>query len=710
MEDVAIKNISLTKKRVAKSQSVESRTIRNTTTDNANRTIAEVKTDDGANPVAKPVVERFRSLQFLPYKSIGKMAEMSADWFVIDMEDSVAFDKKDSVREQWSAAFQSINMQEKRIIVRVNGLSDREHLDKDLAALINSNVDALLLPMLESADDVKTYARLVEAAECQNNLPNGRIKFICLLETARSIISAYDIAMASERNIALSFGHADLLNNTAGQKSRETLVFPRSMIVMAARAANLEVIDTPFFELNDVVGFEQESRLAKELGFSGIFILHPSQLNIANRVFSETLADVERANRIISNGKDGCYVDNGTILGPPFVKRLEKIKKTGHFEFTPKVLMASKIGRSLQLTASLEEIVKKGRLSSPYEITVTESWITQWHSICFSGNPTEFNAKLASNFGLNTIVLPYNLLLAYILSTSVEVLTERCYVHLSIHDAEYSRPVYPGDTLRAEIIVLHVDETSKDRNTILTTLHTLIDQSGQIVFKVKKKTLYRESVSHLSEHYLNGTAKTQRQQDSRPESLLKDTVLDFVPADLMRMNRESAKIGHQDLLIHGDIRLLGRTENAQFNSLFRNTLPLHGNYARYREREIVTCGLMILPIVLGIASRDIKYYVHHDIHSCYHVNKVHPNASLGAISFIADIQDFNDHYDVVSLRTLGVKDVDVAAELAEVPLPMALFKQEFIPPSVVERIVDQCTPQLLGKIVLVCDWQIFRPK
>ncbi|MFN3580947.1 MAG: aldolase/citrate lyase family protein [Pseudomonas sp.] len=652
-----------------------------------------------------PLPERFRSVMFLPLKGVDRIDSFTSDWFVIDLQDSVPLPSKDSVRNAWIEQLQRPALARQKLVVRVNELSETEHLDKDLDAFIHPAINALLLPMLETAEDVKLFDALVTRVEMLRRLPPGSIRFVCLLETPAAIINAGAIAAASARNIALSFGHADLLNCTMGEKGWDTLLFPRSMLVMAARAAHLEVIESPFFELNDVLAFEQRGARSKQLGFTGIFVLHPRQLQTANRVFSEQRSKVEDARRILNSNIDGCFVDKGTMLGPPFVKRLRKISERGYFEFDIEHPEGHVTGRLIDNTQPLAEILRSGSFSSPYEITLTGSWLTFWQSLCFSGNPLEYNSKQALEHGLAGTPIPYNLLLSYALCVAVEVLTEKCFLHLCIERARYHQLVYPGETLSARISVIQAQAARKGAASIVTTLHELLDSHGHLVFSVTKKTLYNEMLPTAPEAIATPLRHIEHLGKRAMQSVLSR------PTRLASQGPVAAaqpKAG--DLLLHSDSRLLCRTENTQFNSLFRNTLPVHGNYARHQEEQIVSCGLLTLPIVLGIAARDLKPIVDHQIEYCFHTNKVHPNTPLSAVSYVQGIEPYNDHYDCLHLRTLGLKQVDVSTELASTRFPLALFDISLRTPAEAEELCQSYLPHLSGKVVLICDWTLYRPR
>lgn len=653
----------------------------------------------------QPLSDRYRSIMFLPLKSVDKIDTLNSDWFVIDLQDSVPPADKDRVREAWRENLRSPLLTQRNLIVRVNELDVAEHLEKDLEAMIHPGINALLLPMLETAEDVRRFDELVTLAEKHQKIPQGSIKFICLLETPAAVINARDLATASARNIALSFGHADLLNCTMGEKGWDTLLLPRSMLVLAARAAQLEVIESPFFELDDIMAFEQQCERSKRLGFTGIFVLHPRQLQTANRVFSEKRSKVENAQRILSSGSKGCFVDRGTMLGPPFVKRLKKICERGYFEFDIEHPQGNVTGRVIEHTPELSDILRSGCFSSPYEVTITSAWLTYWHTLCFTGNPLEYNNKKAIEHGLSEVPIPFNLLLAYVLCVAVEVLTEKCFLHLSVEQARYHSPVYPGDTLHARISLIQAEPARQGSAAVLTTFHELLDTDQKPVFSAIKKTLFDQALPSVC---------PTRAQYNLPVGLTRDQTL-RVKFGQASPSSNHGSIGEQkairagELILHSDSRLLGRTENTQFNTLFRNTLPIHGNYARHQEQDIVTCGLLILPMVLGVASRDLKPLIDHEIDHCFHTNKVHPNTSLGGVSYIREIAPYNEYYDCVKLRTLGLKQVDVCQELANTKFPLALFETTLQRPRAVEDLCQVYLPYLAGKIVLVCDWTAYRP-
>jgi len=222
---------------------------------------------------------------------------------------------------------------------------------------------------------------------------------------------------------------------------------------------------------------------------------------------------------------------------------------------------------------------------------------------------------------------------------------------------------------------------------------------------VTKKTLYNEALPDVTQPPVTPPRHIEHLGKRALQSVLSR------PARLPTLGPVAAAQPEAgDLLLHGDSRLLCRTENTQFNSLFRNTLPVHGNYARHQEEQIVTCGLLTLPIVLGLAARDLKPMLDHQIEYCFHTNKVHPNTPLGAVSYVQEIKPYNDHFDCMQLRTLGLKQVDVGQELAATRFPLALFDISLRKPAEAEELCQSYLPHLSGKIVLICDWILYRPR
>ncbi len=246
----------------------------------------------------KPARPR-RSVLYMPgsnARALEKARNLPADGLILDLEDAVAPDAKDSARLQVCQAVKAGGYGMREIIVRVNALSTRWGYE-DIAAASQCGADALLLPKVESSDAI----RHMEAIMVANGAPET-MKIMAMMETPRSVLASEAIAAASPRMECLVMGTSDLAKELDCAHTHERLPFITSLglCLLAARAYGLGILDGVYLDLNDDSGFEFACRQGAELGFDGKTLIHPKQVETCNRVFTPRPEDVAWSRKIIA--------------------------------------------------------------------------------------------------------------------------------------------------------------------------------------------------------------------------------------------------------------------------------------------------------------------------------------------------------------------------------------------------------------------------
>ena len=248
-----------------------------------------------------------RSALFVPgnnMRMITKATTLPADAIVFDLEDAVPLPDKETARIMIRDSIALVKSTGSYVFVRINALTTGL-TDEDLKAVVIDGLDGLLVPKAESESDVLEVARMLEANEKDRGLEIGSVRLIPLAETAKGIVNAYEIASASERVVALAFGagdyYRDLGRSTASISSEQTeFLYARSQTVVSSRAAGVQSLDTVFFGLlTDMEGFTKEALLALQLGFTGKFLIHPTQIEVTNKIFSPAPDEVDYARKVV---------------------------------------------------------------------------------------------------------------------------------------------------------------------------------------------------------------------------------------------------------------------------------------------------------------------------------------------------------------------------------------------------------------------------
>jgi citrate lyase subunit beta / citryl-CoA lyase len=245
-----------------------------------------------------------RSVLYMPSsneRALDKARSIPCDGVILDLEDAVAPDAKPAARDAACAAVASGVYGRREVAIRVNG-SDTEWHDEDLAAACAAGPDAILVPKVSSSDQVRT---LVDAME-RHGAPDQTALW-AMVETPRAMLHAEEIAAASELLTVLVMGTNDLAKelDASHVPGRAPLLTALSLALLAARATGRAILDGVFNDVRDLDGFLAECRQGRELGFDGKTLIHPSQVEGANRTFAPDDEAVEHARGILLAWEEG---------------------------------------------------------------------------------------------------------------------------------------------------------------------------------------------------------------------------------------------------------------------------------------------------------------------------------------------------------------------------------------------------------------------
>ncbi len=654
----------------------------------------------------------FRSLLFLSGQNEAALkdpARFGADVLILDLEDGVPQDRKGERREQIREAAEAGAFQGSQAFVRVNELDSGGELQRDLDALVTAGITGFVLPMLQDEGDMERFEELVAAFEAARSIPPKTFRFIPLLETPSGILHAEEIALSSDRNVALGFGHADLTNITGSDDSKEALLGPRSAVVLAAHAAGLAAIETPYLQLSNPRGFEAACHEAKALGFSGMWLVHPAQVAPANQIFSPRPEEVRWARRVLnrSQGELARTSQYGRMIGLPMVSKARRIQAQASEAVSDPGEFEGVCGETPLYGVNLDELRVGQVIESPHELTVDDSWRTTWHSSFHTPDRLFTSETYAEGLGFERAPLPAALVLNLDLCMSVEPFSESCLLHLGLHEVRYLRAAYSGDTFRNFIRVDALRNTSNGKQSVIRTTHWLVNQRDEPVFSLVKMSFYP---------HIEGLDERETVQGELPFRAPEPGGEPALRAALFEAGDEALSDGAAQrdleagqLYLHKRVRPLGVTENLQLSTLFRNTHPIHSDYQAYAPEEIIVCGGFVMSLVIAAASRDLGQVLDEEIVHCSHINPVNPSDNIGALSYIIDVQPVGDHLEEVTVKTLGLRNTNVEVELAGVKVPLALLGTDHPKPSEVESICDSLCPPLRGRIALQMTRKLLRP-
>ena len=276
-----------------------------------------------------------RSLMFVPANNL-RLLESSihrdADVLLLDIEDSVPKCDKQKARDNIKSFICNKKFRNKLVFPRINDRESGELL-KDVYQLTIPGVAGFMYPKSNQAEDVYFIGKLLETIEYEKGIPIGTFKLIPLIETAGAVIDIKSICSACTRVIAVAFGCEDFVTDMHGKHDIEgnSILMARNLIAIGARSCGVLPIDTVHIRVHDLEDLERNLKLSRNLGFEGMLVLSPRELDLVNSYYSPTDEEVRWAKEMLSlceiskkEGKGVAMKDN-KFIGPPMEKMAREI-------------------------------------------------------------------------------------------------------------------------------------------------------------------------------------------------------------------------------------------------------------------------------------------------------------------------------------------------------------------------------------------------
>lgn len=278
-----------------------------------------------------------RSWMFVPghrQRMIDKALSLNTDAIMLDIEDGVAPSEKDTARKLIAEALgreRSPNSPTR--FVRINAIG-HERMDADLGAVLRPGLDGLVLPKVGTTQEVLKVEAILKEREPQLKVEPGSIKLLIAIESPKGLLNAPALASCSARVVGLMFGAEDFGRELGLPTSREAeardMIYARSALVVAAASAHVQAVDGVWVVLQDSEGLLGFARQSRRLGFTGMSLIHPSQIDSINSVFSPTPEEIEYATQVIKAFEeaaargDGSISFGGQLIDRPIVERARR--------------------------------------------------------------------------------------------------------------------------------------------------------------------------------------------------------------------------------------------------------------------------------------------------------------------------------------------------------------------------------------------------
>ena len=272
---------------------------------------------------------------------LAKASRFDASAFVPDLEDSVPTAAKDDAVEATARVMPELVATGKPIIPRLNGLATGR-TQRELESSVGTGIVGISIGKVNSGEDIQHVSDMIDTIEKTKGVKPGATLILPWIETAVAVVNAYDICSASPRVCWVAFGAEDYAadmgimrgidtdppcRDLADEYGEASLLYARSAVAVAARAACVEALDTPYVKFRDSQGLTAEANLARRLGYTGKFAIHPAQIGTIRSVWMPSVAEITRARRVIdaadsasAQGRGAISLD-GEMIDAPVVAR-----------------------------------------------------------------------------------------------------------------------------------------------------------------------------------------------------------------------------------------------------------------------------------------------------------------------------------------------------------------------------------------------------
>jgi citrate lyase subunit beta/citryl-CoA lyase len=282
-------------------------------------------------------MDLLRSWMFVPghrQRMIDKAMGLSVDAIMLDIEDGVAPGEKESARTLIGEALgRERPPNSPARFVRINAIG-HARMDADLEAVLRKGLNGLVLPKVDTPEEVLKVEAILKRREPEIGMSAGAVRLLVAIESPKGLLNAATIAACSPRVIGLMFGAEDFGRELGLPTSREAeardMIYARSAMVVAAASAHVQSVDGVWVDLKDTEGLWGFARQSRRLGFSGMSLIHPSQIDPINSVFSPTPEEIDYAKQVVKAYEeavargDGSISFGGQLIDRPIVERARR--------------------------------------------------------------------------------------------------------------------------------------------------------------------------------------------------------------------------------------------------------------------------------------------------------------------------------------------------------------------------------------------------
>jgi len=618
----------------------------------------------------KDVRKPRRSILYVPgsnEKALKKSSTLDVDALIYDLEDSVAPNAKEGARDSLIKIINSGVNKDKEQVVRINSL-DTDIGRDDLKILDHCIPDAILIPKVNSADDV---------IECEKLINNEDIKIWVMMETALSIVNAYEIAKVSKALKCFVMGTNDLSTELGIEEDLKRTALQTSFekCMMASKAYKISILDGVFNDIKDSEGFEQECVYSHGLGFDGKTLIHPSQINICNKIFTPTPDQLEKARSIVSafekarkeDPEVGVIVFEGSQIEELHVAHARRILEAEKLiievsKDNESIPIEVKSGSKYKIGNFFEDFSMGQKISHATPRTITLGDCSLYTALYGSRYALHSSNEFAKQLSLKESPVDDFLLFNIAFGKTVPDISLNAIANLGYAECKFLKPAYPGDTITSHSEVIGLKENSNGDNGVVYVHSTGLNQKNEAVIDYKRWVMVRKKNKSLPK--IESVIPKLNSEVTKEEviAISKDYQFEMKNYDFTAAGSdlvfEDYKIDEK--INHIDGITVEEAEHMMATKLYQNNAKVHFNHfvekgGRFGKR--IVYGGHVISLTRSISfnglSNAFKIIA---INGGTHASPCFAGKTVFAWSKIIEKVDVSDTLGALRIRTNGLGD------------------------------------------------------
>ena len=618
----------------------------------------------------KDVRKPRRSILYVPgsnEKALKKSSTLDVDALIYDLEDSVAPNAKEGARDSLIKIINSGVNKDKEQVVRINSL-DTDIGRDDLKILDHCTPDAILIPKVNSADDV---------IECEKLINNEDIKIWVMMETALSIVNAYEIAKVSKTLKCFVMGTNDLSTELGIEEDLKRTALQTSFekCMMASKAYKISILDGVFNDIKDSEGFEQECVYSHGLGFDGKTLIHPSQINICNKIFTPTPDQLEKARSIVSafekarkeDPEVGVIVFEGSQIEELHVAHARRILEAEKLimevsKDNESIPIEVKSGSKYKIGNFFEDFSMGQKISHATPRTITLGDCSLYTALYGSRYTLHSSNEFAKQLSLKESPVDDFLLFNIAFGKTVPDISLNAIANLGYAECKFLKPAYPGDTITSHSEVIGLKENSNGDNGVVYVHSTGLNQKNEAVIDYKRWVMVRKKNKSLPK--IESVIPKLNSEVTKEEviAISKDYQFEMKNYDFTAAGSdlvfEDYKIDEK--INHIDGITVEEAEHMMATKLYQNNAKVHFNHfvekgGRFGKR--IVYGGHVISLTRSISfnglSNAFKIIA---INGGTHASPCFAGKTVFAWSKIIEKVDVSDTLGALRIRTNGLGD------------------------------------------------------